>query len=127
MSIEEIINGLDSLAQLCHNQSITAKTKYAHDLWNDMDSVAAEALALLKTHPEAQPNEPLTLEELRKMDGQPVWVEIISDEKNSGWWFLSSTVEFIRLVRYPNQHFGCLFEGYGTVLRAYRLPPKEAQ
>lgn len=57
MRIEQIFNGLESLSQLCHNQSITAKTKYAHDLWDDMDSVATEAFALLKTHPEAQPNE----------------------------------------------------------------------
>ncbi len=33
------------------------------------------AIEKLKTHPEAQPNEPLTPEELREMDGQPVWIE----------------------------------------------------
>lgn len=40
----------------------------------DADVLRA-ALALLRTHPDAQPNEPLTLEELREMDGQPVWIE----------------------------------------------------
>ena len=39
----------------------------------------------------AQPNEPLTLEELRQMDGQPVWVEdvkhwaLIDIEKGGQW------------------------------------------
>ena len=32
-----------------------------------------EAIEALKAHPDAQPNEPLTLEELREMDGKPVW------------------------------------------------------
>lgn len=36
-----------------------------------------EAITMLRTHPDAQPNEPLALEELREMDGQPVWVETI--------------------------------------------------
>ena len=114
MSIEEIIERLEEL-----------RNSGLGPMGNAQRKALSDAIALLKTHPEAQPNEPLTLEELRKMDGQPVWVEIISDEKNSGWWFLRSTVEFIRLVRYPHQHFGCLFEGYGTVLRAYHRPPKE--
>ena len=36
-----------------------------------------EAIRVLKTHPDAQPNEPLTLEELREMEGEPVWVRCI--------------------------------------------------
>lgn len=86
MSIEQIFNGLESLARLCHNQSITSKTKYAHDLWDDMDSVAAEALALLKTHPDAQPNEPLTLEELRNRN-KPVFVKV-NGFPDRGYWCL---------------------------------------
>ena len=34
-----------------------------------------EAIEALKAHPDAQPNEPLTLEELRRMGGKPVWCE----------------------------------------------------
>ena len=32
----------------------------------------------------AQPNEPLTLEELREMSGQPFW-----DDAGSGWWIVA--------------------------------------
>lgn len=31
-------------------------------------------IAILRTHPDAQPNEPLTEKELRKMAGRPVWL-----------------------------------------------------
>ena len=31
-----------------------------------------------------QPNEPLTLEELREMSGQPFW-----DDASSGWWIVA--------------------------------------
>ncbi len=34
------------------------------------------ALAALRAQQEAEKNDPLTLEELRVMDGEPVWVEI---------------------------------------------------
>ena len=32
-----------------------------------------------------QPNEPLTLEQLRKMDGQPVWVKMKTIHELTGW------------------------------------------
>lgn len=135
MSIEQIFNGLGSLAQLCHNQSITAKTKYARDLWNDMDSVATEAITLLRTHPEAQPNEPLTLEELREMDGQPVWVKVIDhtvfadkEDDFDGWGMCRS---FGARVwdgkRADIVHVDYEFEAYGKEWLAYRRPPKEVQ
>lgn len=126
MSIEQIFNGLESLAQLCHNQSITAKTKYAHDLWDDMDSIATEALALLKTHPEAQPNQPLTLEELRKMDGQPVWVKDLHYSDYSGWWIIGwSPNGYCVLASAMRAHMGYSVENYGIDWIAYRRPPKE--
>lgn len=120
MRIEQIFNGLESLAQLCHNQSITAKTKYAHDLWDDMDSIATEALALLKTHPEAQQNEPLTQKQLQFMSSAPVW--IVREDGADRW----------ALIRYANSGgintYGCGFlawEDLGKLWLAYRRPPKE--
>ena len=58
MSIEEI---KDRLYYMAHSKE-------------DADVLRA-ALALLGTHPDAQPNEPLTEEELRELAGKPVWCE----------------------------------------------------
>lgn len=49
----------------------------------------------------AQPNEPLTLEQLREMDGEPVWVEMKIFHKLTGWAIVhvDSDMEAIRLWR----------------------------
>lgn len=114
MNIEEIIERMKEL-----------ETSGIGPAWNTHRQALREAIALLKTHPDTQSNEPLTLEELQEMVDRPVWVKVLFDEEHTGWWLLTSMVAFIRLNRYPNQHFGCLFEGYGNVLQAYRRPPKE--
>lgn len=38
---------------------------------------------------DAPPNAPLTLEELREMDGEPVWVELIGIKRPSAWYLLN--------------------------------------
>mgnify|MGYP001077969569 CR=1 FL=1 len=45
-----------------------------------------EAIALLRTYPEAQPNEPLTLEELRNRS-KPVFVKV-NGFPDGGYWCL---------------------------------------
>ncbi len=71
MSIEEIIERLETL-------QATAKNIAEWDLGENKDAKALrEAIALLKTHPDAQPNEPLTLEELREMVDRPVWIKAL--------------------------------------------------
>lgn len=65
MSIEEIIDGLNSIAR-----EKQAKNAGLPDGWPldtgllDDETVLREAIALLRNHPDAQPNDPLTLEEL---------------------------------------------------------------
>lgn len=68
MGIESIIKWMESMIYEPKETAISTETA----LCNEM---AREAIAFLKTHPEAQPNEPLTLEELRMMGGKPVWCE----------------------------------------------------
>lgn len=104
----------------------------------------AEAIALLRTHPAAQPsateepygcgvplagnsqpNEPLTLEELEKMYGQPVWVESPNvDRKHSGRWGIVDCVIVPDKALFLKGDYPC--HDYGTVWLAYRRPPKEA-
>lgn len=97
MSIEEIMNGLENTARLFDSmrkhQPKTGKSGTA-------DTLRA-AVALLKTHPDAQPNEPLTQEEILEMNGKPVWLDIENDgavwigEKNGVWGLVDVEVKAV--------------------------------
>lgn len=63
------------------------------------------------------PNEPLTLKELREMDGEPVWCCPKNDSAKGSWMIVG-----------PN---GCenitsfaIYDDYGTGWLAYRRPPE---
>lgn len=64
MSIEEIIKEL-SLEGSVYEEMIAVGTvtDRVKKRWERRAIAMREAIALLRTHPEAQPNEPLTLEE----------------------------------------------------------------
>ena len=73
-----------------------------------------------------QPNEPLTLDELRGMDGEPVWGKSLITEK-PGEWFILRVVEmsktwFIACAG-AAQGFGDK-DTYGKTWIAYRRPPE---
>lgn len=62
-------------------------------------------IALLRTHPDAQTNEPLTLEELREMDGQPVrmnrmdWISVedrLPDKLTKVWAYKDGGIHVCR-------------------------------
>lgn len=67
--------------------------------------------------PNEPPNEPLTLEELREMDDEPVWCCPKNDSAKGSWMIVG-----------PN---GCenitsfaIYDDYGTGWLAYRRPPE---
>ena len=74
----------------------------------------------------AQPNEPLTLEELRKMDGEPVYMTFPSDTGNQcGHWALVGTQRWgaVSLI------YGCGWSSYESAVETlgakfYRRPPE---
>lgn len=123
MSIEEIIvtlkalaDGAESCAKDTHFTALELK-----DHERSAEALLA-AIALLRTHPDAQPNEPLTLEELMEMDGQPVY--LAEDRK---WYIVSVNYETHQF----KQPCGVDKWGAGTSLSllarcgVYRRPPKE--
>lgn len=74
-----------------------------------------------------QPNNPLTLEELRKMDGEPVWIKWIKTvdddriyECECEWAIVSKKFERVA----GNSTYFC-FDKYGDVWIAYRRKPEE--
>lgn len=83
MSNEEIINSLNAHATLLDSVQ-EPYLGYVHR--SRTAAVIREAIARLRTHQDNQPNEPLTLEDLRGMH-EPVWVSV-PRLKNGGYWCL---------------------------------------
>lgn len=69
-----------------------------------------------------QPNEPLTLEELREMDGQPVWVDDENDKKT--WALLQVWGDENIDAVFPMPR-GCFHAESVIGKKIYRCPPEE--
>ena len=69
-------------------------------------------------------NEPLTLDELRKMDNQPVWIEDVGEYKWHGSGWASVDLEHC-LVRKASNGNPVFFERYWKGWVAYRQKPEE--
>lgn len=89
MNIEEIIKGIERV-----NRKYSASVMGLPDA-EECEDIAAlrAAIALLRTHLGSQPNAPLTLDELREMDGEPVWANKIKQ-----WAFVSVFEGTVSLV-----------------------------
>ena len=67
--------------------------------------------------------EPLTIEELREMDGEPVWIVDVGPHKwyGPGWAIVDRDNCLVRTVKNWNAVF---FESYGERWLAYRRQPE---
>lgn len=75
-----------------------------------------------------QPNEPMTLDELREMDGEPVYVVPKDKPAHCGGWcgvtvWKCDRYSYASLLRDADSGWG--FEKYGKTWIAYRRPPEE--
>lgn len=126
MSIEEIIKGLEAQAQHSEALSRAPGNKALSVAYMKRSVLFREAAAaLLRTHPDAQPNEPLTLDELKEMAHQPVWVEC---QYFIGWAILHlAWPEIFVVAADGNTYFIWTNGEYNERLGAklYRRPPKE--
>ena len=70
-----------------------------------------------------QPNEPLTIEQLREMDGQPVWVQTPGIPKYGRWVIVAGVdTEDGQRTLYCQGDYTC--RNYGRDWLAYRCPPE---
>ena len=82
---------------------------------------------------ERESNDPLTMDELRKMDGEPVWVSISNNWRESGvsegWCIVRfhSEDDRVRVYVYDTRHGARFFaqQDYGESWIAYRQKPEE--
>lgn len=117
MSIKEIISTLDRLARgawACSNDPRNPKKE--QEKHERTAQALLEAIALLRTHPDAQPNEPLTEAQLKEMDGKAVFV--IPKCQVSG---------YMGIVAAPEKSIICRggFIPFSLCKEIYRRPPKE--
>jgi hypothetical protein len=72
------------------------------------------------------PNEPLTLEELREMKGQPVWT-VTTGLDGSGRWELVCDVDYedvLEMASCVDGLYAIEMDTYGSTWTAYRRPPE---
>ena len=68
-------------------------------------------------------NEPLTLEQLREMDGEPVWVQTPGIPKYGRWVIVAGVdTKYGQRTLYCQGDYTC--HNYGRDLIAYRRPPE---
>lgn len=80
------------------------------------------AISALRTQQEAEKNEPLTLDELREMDGEQVYVVPNMGCGISTWAVVN--LDFMRLEA-PNINYYFGEYGYSRFWLAYRRPPEK--
>ena len=115
----------DALQELCDRRiqdtwnSGTAPVSWAHayaDFKDDIDSMPTLT----------PPNEPLTLEELREMKGQPVWT-VTTGLDGSGRWELVCDVDYedvLEMASCVDGFYAIEMDTYGSTWTAYRRPPE---
>ena len=74
------------------------------------------------------PNEPLSLEQLLEMEGEPVWVENLDVSGKSMWEIVQTWADDTLVMRGAHQ-CGCLVDRYsiGQRYRVYRCKPEGNQ
>ena len=115
---EKCLRYLEALEQKANPQNVEAVR------WS------VKALKFMQRSTLTPPNEPLTIEQLREMDGEPVWCKWLLPEDRAieqGKWFIvisgdKAGLEIKRPAEY-GRHF-CKIDDYGKTWLAYRRPPE---
>ena len=68
------------------------------------------------------PNEPLTIEQLREMNGEPVWVER-NESPHDGKWFIVDHADIENPDKTLYTKEGVTYSDYGAYFTAYAYPP----
>ena len=115
---EKCLRYLEALEQKANPQNVEAVR------WS------VKALKFMQRSTLTPPNEPLTIEQLRKMDGEPVWCKWLLPEDRAieqGKWFIVISGDKAGLEIKRPAEYGCHFckiDDYGKTWLAYRRPPE---
>ena len=115
---EKCLRYLEALEQKANPQNVEAVR------WS------VKALKFMQRSTLTPPNEPLTIEQLREMDGEPVWCKWLLPEDRAieqGKWFIVISGDKAGLEIKRPAEYGCHFckiDDYGKTWLAYRRPPE---
>ncbi len=115
---EKCLRYLEALEQKANPQNVEAVR------WS------VKALKFMQRSTLTPPNEPLTIEQLREMDGEPVWCKWLLPEDRAieqGKWFIVISGDKAGLeIKRPAEYGGhfCKIDDYGKTWLAYRRPPE---
>lgn len=91
-----------------------------HDLlYRKRKEMAEIALQALREQEARENPEPLTIEELRRMDGEPVWIDDWWEDSH-GWELSMDASDYFEGERRTEKE-------YGSIWVAYRHKPKEVE
>ena len=118
----------DMTARYIHDRFVALdKTIDRLAAYEDIGLEPEEIMALIQQ----QPNDPLNLEELREMYGEPVWIEFINNRAKSRYRIIHVLSDISIIFKEYNKEFGPydhLFLGhYGKTWLAYRRKPEGAK
>ena len=90
----------------------------------DKDDVIRQVCCIIDNWPTlTPPNEPLTLEQLREMNNEPIWVQNLEEPDKSQWRIIHwDRGKYIVLQGISVR--GYLLDEYGESWLAYRRPPE---
>ena len=115
---EKCLRYLEALEQKANPQNVEAVR------WS------VKALKFMQRSTLTPPNEPQTIEQLREMDGEPVWCKWLLPEDRAieqGKWFIVISGDKAGLEIKRPAEYGCHFckiDDYGKTWLAYRRPPE---
>jgi hypothetical protein len=90
--------------------------------WSEMRDACLVAIQSLQEKQEGDKNEPLTIEELKLMNGEPVWIVSLEDVKNNPPFYaiVDRPIDVgVHLIDYIPDDFGS-YELYTKTWLAYR-------
>lgn len=117
---EEITQGQPSCVFYCNRQCNLDGDFCPEGPGCPRELIPDAALHLLMS---AVSNPPLTLEELREMDGEPVWVELLDCNKEANWALVDLEIEAVRILK--GMAIQRRFKAYGNTWMAYRRKPEK--
>ena len=92
------------------------------DNWAEQLKVMETCLEAVRDHfPDTKKMMPLTLEQLREMDGHPVWVEF--EDRSGGLWGIVHISVFEQIAFPDGLHCTIGQPYYGKIYKAYACPP----
>ena len=125
MTIEETIYALDIVE---HMESFSVLYEPGEPMnratVGKLKEACRMAISILRARTDPPPNDPLTLEELREMDGEPVWVEAMVSLETE--WCIVKYDHQMKRIRFWSADGGWYDSyDYGGRIIAYRRRPEE--